>query len=175
MMKKIFIFLLMLLFHVNLHAQQAGGVIKRPSHNTGNNISKKSKGGEIKRGVSTEKTSQRVKHQINKGKDNDEIIEEKYINMALYSLEQKANEGDSMAQFFLGYKYAQNNSYEKAVNWFQKAAYKDLPRAQIWLAYCYLYGKGVEKNTLIARHWIRMAADNGNKDAKEYLKTWFKD
>ena len=132
-------------------------------------------GREIKRGTSTEKTSPRVKHQKNKGKDNDEIIEEKYINMALYSLEQKANEGDSMAQFFLGYKYAQNNSYEKAVNWFQKAAYKDLPRAQIWLAYCYLYGKGVEKNTLIARHWIRMAADNGNKDAKEYLKTWFKD
>ena len=100
-------------------------------------------------------------------------LEKKYENMSMISLERYANQGDAMAQFYLGYKYAQNEDYKTAVVWFRKAAFNDLIRAQLWLSWCYFNGKGVDKDTYGAQEWLKEAASHGSADAKEYLRTWY--
>ena len=90
----------------------------------------------------------------------------------MISLEKYANQEDVMAQFYYGYGYAQREDYETAVYWYKKAAYQGLIRAQLWLAWCYYHGKGVDKDTYEAQEWLKKAASKGSADAKDYLKTW---
>lgn len=138
------------------------------------NINAQMSGGQIKRGVSTEK---HLKNHNNKKKPNKgyaEKLDEMYNSMTMETLEKKANKDDVMAQFYLGYKYAQKEQYTIAVTWFRNAASRGLVRAQLWLAYCYYQGKGCDKDWTLARQWLYSAAQHGSEDAKEYLNTWFK-
>lgn len=137
-------------------------------------------GGQIRRSKTTQpkltpKTySQKTSPKTKTGSTNfEEEMEKKYQNMSMISLERYANQEDGMAQFYLGYKYAQNGDYITAVEWYRKAAYKDIIRAQLWLAWCYYHGKGIDKDTYRAREWLKEAANKGSADAKEYLKTWY--
>ncbi len=59
--------------------------------------------------------------------------------------------------------------YGTAVAHFQDAAEAGHPRAQYRLALCFLEGKGVMPNTLIAARWFRRAADQGDTAAQVAL------
>lgn len=130
-------------------------------------------GGQIKRGA-TEKHLQKQKTKKTSNKGNGEKLEEMYKGMTMEALEKRADKGDAMAQFYLGYNYAQKEQYTIAIAWFQKAAGRGLVRAQLWLAHCYYYGKGCDKDWFLAKQWLDAAAKHGSEDAKEYLNTWFK-
>ena len=140
-------------------------------------ISAQASGGQIKRKNKYTKIEANSKNTVAKKKQSPENAEEaldnKYKNMSMISLEKYANQGDAMAQFYYGYNYAVKGNYETAVFWVRKAAYNDSVRAQLWLAYCYYNGKGVERDKTGARAWLEEAASKGSKDAKEYLRTWF--
>ena len=65
----------------------------------------------------------------------------------------KAEKGDPVAQFKLGF-------------WYRKAADKGLADAQFNLGVCYYNGEGVAKDVVEAVKWYRKAADQGNADAQ---------
>lgn len=159
-MKKFLFSIFALLISVNLSAQTSGGQIRRPKTTQPKSTPKNN----------SQKTSSKTK---SVSTNSEEEMEKKYQNMSMISLERYASQGDAMAQFYLGYKYAQNGDYKTAVEWYRKAAYKDLIRAQLWLAWCYYHGKGVDKDTYGAREWLKEAASKGSADAKVYLKTWY--
>ena len=60
-------------------------------------------------------------------------------------------------------------SYEKAAEWFQKAAKQGDYRAQNDLGEMYQYGFGVEQSDEKAREWFQKAAEQENAWAKEQL------
>jgi TPR repeat protein len=60
-------------------------------------------------------------------------------------------------------------SYQKAVEWYTKAANQGLASAQYNLGICYEYGKGVMKNIFKAKEWYKKAADQGYEKAKDKL------
>ena len=152
-MKKLLIVIILLFVSTSINAQMSGGQIKRVG-STGKHIKK-----------------QNSKETPTKSGDK---LEEKYKNMTNEILEEKADQGDVMAQFYLGYNYAREGEYTIAITWFKNAAGKGLVRAQLWLAYCYYYGKGCDKDWFQAKQWLNAAAKHGSEDAKEYLNTWFK-
>ena len=175
-MKKLVFTFISLVFSLGLYAQASGGQIKRnkqtttnikqtPRSQQGNTQQSKNVGIGSKQGDT---------YKVKNATVPEEELEKKYQNMSMISLEKYANQGDAMAQFYLGYKYAQIQDYRSAVVWYRKAAYNDLVRAQLWLAWCYYNGKGVDRDTHGAREWLKEAASKGSTDAKEYLRTWFK-
>ena len=60
-------------------------------------------------------------------------------------------------------------SYEKAAEWYLKAAEQGLARAQYNLGLMYKFGTGVEQSYEKAREWYQKAAEQGLADAKEQL------
>ena len=133
-------------------------------------------GGQIRRSTQSSNVIKRPS-KSEQGKDrntlkSEDILEKKYQKMSMISLEKYANQGDAMAQFYMGYNYAHRDDYENAVVWFRKAAFNDLIRAQLWLAYCYYHGKGCKVDVYGAKEWLKEAASRGSADAKEYLRTW---
>ena len=62
-----------------------------------------------------------------------------------------------------------NREFEKAVEYFQKAADRGLAIAQNKLGECYENGKGVEKNYEEAFKWYQKAADQNHADAQGNL------
>ena len=165
MMKKIFIFLLMLLFHVNLHAQQAGGVIKRPSHNTGNNISKKSKYTD-KPEVSYNNYS--IEEQYERGKS---CYERNNYKEAVSWYKKAAYKGSLDAQRELGLMYY--NGYgvavdkETAANWFLKAGEKGDAIAQYMLGEMFKKGYGVTYSKSESKKWYNKAVPTLYEAAKK--------
>ena len=81
------------------------------------------------------------------------------------------------SQFKLGdcyyYGHGVKQDYAEAVKWYRKSAAQKIARAQWRLATCYYYGHGVEKNLDEAKSLLRMAAEKGDKVAKQRLKEWF--
>lgn len=70
--------------------------------------------------------------------------------------------------FYYGGYYASPN-YEKAVEWFTKAAERDLTFAQNKLGDCYYLGNGVKQNYEKAVEWYTKAAEQGNSEAQDTL------
>lgn len=60
-------------------------------------------------------------------------------------------------------------NYEKAVEWYTKAAEQGNSYAQNDLGNCYYNGKGVEKNDDLAVNWLRKSAKQENENAKKDL------
>lgn len=60
-------------------------------------------------------------------------------------------------------------NYEKAVEWYHKAAEQGNADAQFHLGDCYRKGKGVRRNKQQAAEWYRKAAEQGNADARDRL------
>lgn len=154
-MKYFFIILFTSFISLNTYAQTSGGQIRRHA---------------------SSKTQQQTNNYQKKtiGKSGRISEEDKYNNMSIGTLEKYAEQGDIMAQFYLGYKYAQEGQYTTAITWFQNPAGRGLVRAQLWLAYCYYHGKGCDKDWTRAKLWLDAAANRGSEEAKEYLETWFK-
>jgi hypothetical protein len=57
------------------------------------------------------------------------------------------------------------------MHWWNKAANLGYSESQYSLGCCYLYGKGVKKNSKIAKEWIAKAAAQGHEEAQKTLKT----
>jgi len=76
--------------------------------------------------------------------------------------------------YFLGwmhyYGLCAERDYDKAVEWFRKAATAGDKDGMYYLGRAYEEGKGVEKDTDRAIEWYRKAAANGQEDAKKALE-----
>ncbi len=103
-----------------------------------------------------------------------EEVEKKFSPSALESLKNKAQNGDSKAQFELGRCYHEGEGftkdYQQAVYWFRKAAEKGNANAQFYLGLCYYNGEGVAKDEQQAIYWFRKAAEQGDLLAKVTLE-----
>jgi len=85
------------------------------------------------------------------------------------SLQQKAEAGDSGAQYEVGLYAEQRGDYREAFKWFQLAAKQGLNGAQVDLAYLYVTGFGTEKDLEQAAHWYSLAAAQGNSNGEYSL------
>ena len=87
---------------------------------------------------------------------------------------QPAIEQLPQAQFNLGLMYAKGQGVKKdlkeAVNWYKKAAERNLAKAQFYLGWMYENGLGVKKDLTEAIKWYRKAAEQGYEPAKALLK-----
>lgn len=90
------------------------------------------------------------------------------------SLKLLAKQGNSQAQFNLGYRYHYGRNgvtkdYSQAVYWYRKAAEQGHSTAQCNLGLCYEYGKGVTQDYSRAEHWYKKAAAQGYSNANNNL------
>jgi uncharacterized protein len=85
----------------------------------------------------------------------------------------KADQGDAMAQFNLGWAYAHGDEvlqdYAQAATWYRKAAQQGHAAAQYNLGWYYAQGLVVSQDYAVALDWYRKAADQGNTDAQVAL------
>lgn len=85
-------------------------------------------------------------------------------------LRQKAESGDIASQFLLGKAYDQGEgieqNFEKAAEWYLKAAKQGNVDAQFNLAVSYENGQGVKRNLDTAVSWYLKAAEQGDADAQ---------
>ena len=92
---------------------------------------------------------------------------------ALREWEPLANQGDAVAQSFLGWMYRKGKGvpqdYKTAVKWYRLAAEQRLAVAQYHLGNRYYNGQGVPKNHKTAVKWYRLAADQGYARAQYNL------
>lgn len=93
-------------------------------------------------------------------------------------LRAKAEKGDAMAQFVLGFQYETGEIVAKdpieVVKWYRKAAEQGLAPAQWGLGYKYDMGEGVAKDLTEAAQWYRKAAEQGFAEAQYALGTMYK-
>jgi len=77
------------------------------------------------------------------------------------------------AQYNLGLSYANGDGvaqdYERAAQWYEKAAERTHIQAQYNLGLLYLQGKGVAKDPLRAYFWVKVAALQGDDRAQDSL------
>ena len=97
----------------------------------------------------------------------------KYYSPDILAEINKAEQGDSQAQFYIGeryyYGYDIEENHEEAVKWYRKAAEHGDAIAQFNLGYCYENGDGVEQNYEEAVKWYRKAAEQGHANAQNNL------
>ena len=80
-----------------------------------------------------------------------------------------AEQGNPEAQFALGFFLAAGSdpqNYERALEWYQKAANQNHRLAQFNLGQMFAQGQGVAPNDSMALMWIRRAADGGDAGAQ---------
>ena len=82
------------------------------------------------------------------------------------------------AQFRIGELYNKGNKdlnikqdVDKTVKWFRRAAENGHAQAQNYMGTIYYQGVGVTKSVKDAKYWWQKAADQGNEDAKEALRS----
>jgi TPR repeat protein len=85
------------------------------------------------------------------------------------TLRQRADAGDSGAQYEMGLEAEQEQDYRGAFKWFQLAAKQGLNGAQVDLAYLYVTGFGTNKDPEQAAHWYSLAAAQGNPNGEYSL------
>ena len=89
------------------------------------------------------------------------------------TIRQKADNGDTTAQFNLGIAYYTgegiNQDKKEAFKWFQKSAHQGHATAQANIGAMYLNGEGVEANQEKAIEALKKAAELGSKDAQTAL------
>ncbi len=61
---------------------------------------------------------------------------------------------------------------QEATVWLHAAARKQVTGAMFLLGQCYVFGKGVERDTQIGLGWYRRAAESGNREAQFELGEW---
>lgn len=96
-------------------------------------------------------------------------------------LEMSAKNGYAKAEFRVGYNYSYGvdgfpQDYSEALKWRKAFAVKgasiDHIEAQFNVGWHYWYGKGVEVDKTEAMKWFRMAADNGDAEAKKIVEKY---
>ncbi len=92
---------------------------------------------------------------------------------SIESLKKAAENGDTNAQYKLGYKYflgdGVTKDYSKAMEWSRLAAEKREPTSQFVLGVMYEYGQGVDRDSAEAVKWYRLAAEQGHIAAQVNL------
>jgi len=82
-----------------------------------------------------------------------------------------AEQGCAPAQFKLGNLYmSERATMKEGADWYTKAAEQGYATAQLHLGKCFLYGNGVSENQGTAIKWLRLAAQQNNKEAQRLLK-----
>ena len=93
----------------------------------------------------------------------------------LADIRAKADKGDAVAQFYLGFCYYKGQRVAKdeaeAVKWYRKAAEQNDAEAQNNLGDCYANGQGVEKDYVEGYKWSLLAVGQGVEGASESLTT----
>ena len=81
-----------------------------------------------------------------------------------------AEQGDAVAQFYLGVMYANGEGVleddKEAVKWFKLAAEQGYAKAQYNLGLMYDNGEGVIQDNVYAHMWFNIAAANGHENAR---------
>ena len=81
-----------------------------------------------------------------------------------------AEKGSAEAQFNLAGMYAIGYGVvmddKKSFDWYKKSAEQGHAKAQYNLGVMYLIGSGVTKSLSDAKHWLRLAYDNGIEDVE---------
>jgi len=77
-----------------------------------------------------------------------------------------AEEGNVIAQYYLGNRSYNARDYNEAVKWYHKAAEQGHTGAQIRLGDCYFNGEDIGQDYDKAMEWYRKAAEQGNKEAR---------
>jgi TPR repeat protein len=89
------------------------------------------------------------------------------------SLIKAAELGDAVAQFRLGWMYANGKGVpqddKEAVKWYQKSAEQGFAKAQTNLGWMYANGRGVPQDYKEAVKWFRKAAEKGHVEAQYSL------
>lgn len=85
------------------------------------------------------------------------------------TLRQRAEAGNSGAQYEIGLEAEQKQDYREAFKWFQLAAKQGLDGAQVDLAYLYVTGFGANRDLEQAAHWYSLAAAQGNPNGEYSL------
>lgn len=81
-----------------------------------------------------------------------------------------AEQGDEMAMYNLGALYAkEEDDMGLAVEWFERSAAKGYPAAQVNLGLLYWRGEGVKRNSVLAQHWLLLAAQQKDAGALFFL------
>lgn len=88
-----------------------------------------------------------------------------------------ANNGNAVAQFYLGKIYMQGlgakPDYDKAMSWTRKSAKQNNSDAENFLGFLYYYGLGTPQSYTEAMSWYRKAADAGHVKAQTSLGMMF--
>jgi uncharacterized protein len=96
------------------------------------------------------------------------------------ALQAKADAGDPAAEVAVGESYAKAagaasdpetaaDNWDKAAAWYAKAAAQSHVPAEIHLADCYSYGRGVTRDKVKAAEWYRKAAEQDDPGAQGTL------
>lgn len=98
---------------------------------------------------------------------------EQNLEQAVYYFRKAAEQGDTTAQFWLGYCYNNGHGVKKDMNkaaqWYEQAANYGNADAQCNLGYCYYTGNGVEQDDNKAVYWFERAAKQGQVQAQSWL------
>ena len=93
-----------------------------------------------------------------------------YRKLSAEELLPLAENGDAEAQFNLAGMYAKGYGVvmdeKKSFDWYKKSAEQGHAKAQYNLGVMYLIGSGVTKSLSDAKHWLRLAYDNGIEDVE---------
>jgi hypothetical protein len=83
-----------------------------------------------------------------------------------------AERGQSTAQTYLGYMYANGRGvpqdFSAAVKWLRRAANQGAPAAQFLLGLMYDNGRGVTQDFVEAEVWLNLAAAKADLDQRDY-------
>jgi uncharacterized protein len=81
-----------------------------------------------------------------------------------------AEQGDSKAQFFLGFMHDMGFGYtendKKAFKWYKLTAEQGYSRGQLFTGFMYDFGHGVPKDYQKAVKWYQLASEQGYERAK---------
>lgn len=91
---------------------------------------------------------------------------EENADQALYWAKLAAEQGDKYLAEVYYYCF---EDFNQAFNGFNQSAQQGDAKAQAWLGYLYLNGEGVDKNIQQANYWYKLAAEQGEEEALEYL------
>jgi TPR repeat protein len=91
---------------------------------------------------------------------------------AAAALEPLAEQGDPLAQTYLGLMYATGRGvpqdYALAAHWYRKAADCGIPLAQLMLGLMYDKGHGVPQDFILAHMWLNLAVARATPEEREY-------
>jgi TPR repeat protein len=83
-----------------------------------------------------------------------------------------ARRGDAHAQAVLGFMYATGRgvpqNFERAVDWYRRAADQGDPTAQYLLGLMYDKGQGVRQDWVLAHKWLILAAGKAKGRQRDY-------